>query len=54
MGMDFATIEEFEEYFFPQNCKKYPIKMWVTKEEADFIKRNRNPRSVNVGGKIEE
>lgn len=39
--MKFKTIEEFEEHYFPNMCKKYPIRMRVSEEEQVLIKRLR-------------
>lgn len=35
----FRLMEEFEQRYLPEYCKKYPIIMRVTKQEQDFIHR---------------
>lgn len=37
----FRTLEEFEDYYLPEYCKKYPIRMRVTKEEKKLIQHMR-------------
>jgi len=39
MTETFRSMEEFEQKYFPEDCKKYPIVMRVTKQERDFILR---------------
>jgi len=42
----FKSIEEVEEYYLPEHCKEYPIKIRVNKEEAEFIERHRGTRAT--------
>jgi hypothetical protein len=34
---EFRSIKEFEEYYLPEYCKKYPITMRVTEDERRHI-----------------
>lgn len=41
MKIIFRTVKEFEEFYFPEHCRKYPIKMRVSEEEKEQILRAR-------------
>ena len=38
----FTSLEQFEQYYFPESCKKYPITIRVTKEEENLILQMRS------------
>ncbi len=40
-GKVFHSPEEFERFYLPNYCKKHPIVMRLTEEEANLIRRLR-------------
>lgn len=41
MKLVFRSIEELEQHYFPECCKKFPIRMRVTEEEERLLLRMR-------------
>ena len=37
----FTSIEQFEHYHFPEDCKRYPLRMRVTQQEYDLVMSGR-------------